>query len=58
MNHYIADLLCLAGVALIGIALWMVHPALSLGGLGLFAVAAGVALQRRGRGKAHARRPD
>ncbi len=42
-----ADYLCGAGVVLIAASLWMVHPSLAGGWLGVIAIALGVLLHRR-----------
>lgn len=49
MTRLLPELIGLAGVTLIAVALWLWHPAASLGGLGVMACGLSVALYRANR---------
>lgn len=53
-----ADGFCIAGVALVGWALWCVSPALAAGGLGLLLLLLGVAKHRGERAAPAPKQPS
>jgi len=42
-----AEILCLAGLSLVNLALWLVYPPLAIGAVGVCALLCGLVLHRR-----------